>query len=146
MPRGLVATARTEINAPIEAVWDALTNPETVRKYMFGTDVISEWKEGGTILWRGVWKGKGYEDRGTILEFKPMRVLSYSHFSPLSGLPDVPENYYTARVELSKKGASTGVVLSQDNNPTAEARDHSQENWETMLSGLKSLLEAKNRD
>jgi len=33
------------------------------------------------------------------------------------------------------------VSLSQDNNPTEEARVHSEKNWETMLVDLKQLLE-----
>jgi len=146
VPKGLVATVRAEINAPVEAVWDALTNPGTIRRYMFGTEVISEWKEGHTIKWKGIWKGKAYEDRGTILEFVPLRTLSYNHFSPLSGLPDIPKNYHTVRIELSIRGRSTAVLLSQDNNPTAEARDYSQKNWEMMLTSLKSMLDAKKRD
>jgi len=139
--RGLVANASVGINAPIRAVWDALVNPEVISQYMFGTTVVSEWKKGSPIVWRGTWKGRAYEDRGTILELAAEHVLSYSHYSPLSGLPDVPENYHNVTVELSQSGKGTTVSLSQDNNPTEEARDHSQRNWEMMLSGLKKLLE-----
>ena len=146
MPRGMVANARAEINAPVEEVWEALTKPERIKQYMFGTEVISGWKEGGSIVWKGVWKGRAYEDKGTILEFKPLRRISYTHFSPLTGSADMPENYHTVSVELLSRGTSTVVRLSQDNNPTAEARNHSQENWEMMLAGLKSLLEANRRD
>jgi len=35
------------------------------------------------------------------------------------------------------------VSLSQDNNTTEQARDHSQKNWEVMLTGLKRLLEGE---
>jgi hypothetical protein len=35
----------------------------------------------------------------------------------------------------------TRVALSQDNNPTAEAAEHSRANWEKMLSGLKEVVE-----
>jgi uncharacterized protein YndB with AHSA1/START domain len=142
MVKGLVASARVTIAAPVAEVWDALVNPATIKRYMFSTDVISEWKEGSTIVWRGVWKGRVYEDRGTILELAPLQTLGYSHFSPLSGLPDVQENYHSVRIELSSNDRGTVVSLSQDNNPTEEARDYSQKNWETMLAGLKTLLEA----
>ena len=129
------------IDAPIADVWDALVNPEKVRLYMFGAEVVSEWKEGATIEWRGVWNGKPYRDRGTILELEPHRTLRYSHFSPLSGLPDEPENYHEVRVELAPEGQRTRVSLSQDNNPSQEARAHSEENWATMLSAIKKLVE-----
>jgi len=33
------------------------------------------------------------------------------------------------------------VTLIQDNNETAEAKDHSEGNWQTMLDGLKKVVE-----
>jgi uncharacterized protein YndB with AHSA1/START domain len=143
MARGLVASARVNIAAPISTVWDALVNPEVVKQYMFGTDVISEWKKGSRITWKGVWQGRAYEDKGKILELDAGRLISYSHYSPLSGLPDAPENYHVVTIELSTKGSGTAVSLSQDNNPTEEARRHSQRNWEAMLLSLKNLLEGR---
>lgn len=140
-----VAKASTIINAPIAKVWDALVNPDIIRQYMFGTDVVSDWKSGTPIIWKGEWKGKKYEDRGTILRLEPEHVISYSHFSPLSGLPDAPENYHTVTVELSRTGNGTVVSLSQDKSPTEDARKHSEENWGMMLASLKKLLENQNR-
>lgn len=141
MVKGLVAEAHVRVNAPVERVWEALVNPEVIKQYMFGTSVVSEWKKGASIVWKGSWEGKAYEDKGTILELRPWRVIQYSHFSPLSGLPDTPENYHVVTVELSQEEDGTSIVLSQDNNPTEEARNHSQKNWEMMLLGLKNLLE-----
>jgi len=108
---------------------------------MFGTNVFTDWKEGNAIVWRGEWQGKEYEDKGTILKFEPERVLQYSHFSPLSGQPDVPENYHTVTIELSGAGGQTTVTLTQDNNETEEARQHSEQNWERMLEALKKFVE-----
>ncbi len=137
-----IARAEVKIYARPGRVWEALVNPETIRRYMFGTDAVSDWKEGSPITWKGEWEGKHYEDRGVILRLEPERVLSYSHFSPLSGLQDRPENYHTVTIELSGEGEYTRVSLSQDNNLTAEARDHSRKNWEMMLTGLKKVLES----
>ena len=61
---------------------------------------------------------------------------------PLSGFPDRPENYHTVTIELSGEGEYTRVSLSQDNNLTAESRDHSRRNWEVVLTGLKKVLES----
>jgi uncharacterized protein YndB with AHSA1/START domain len=33
------------INASPAKVWDALTNPEQTRKYMFGCETVSDWKK-----------------------------------------------------------------------------------------------------
>jgi len=137
----LIAKASVVVGAPSRVVWDALVTPEAVRQYMFGTNVVSDWEEGSPIVWRGEWKGESYEDKGVILQFTPGRTLRYSHFSPLSGLPDEPESYHTVTIELSDEETQTRVSLSQDNNPTVEAREHSAKNWGMMLTALKEFLE-----
>ena len=141
MKNTLIAQAHITISAPIAKVWDALVNPEMIRQYMFGTNAVSDWKEGSPIVWQGEWEGKPYEDKGVILQLKPERVLQYSHFSPLSGKLDVPEHYHTVTIELSPKGTGTLLMLSQDNNSTEEDREHSEQNWAMMLTGLKTFLE-----
>ncbi len=141
MKKNFIAKASTTINAPIAKVWDAFVNPQVIKKYMFGTTVVSDWKEGSPITWKGEWEGKAYEDKGVILKIEPERLLKYSHFSPLSGQPDVPESYHHVTVELSRQGKQTAVSLSQDNNATEEARQHSEKNWKMMLAGLKEQLE-----
>ena len=137
----LIARAAITIDAPAARVWDALTNPEVIKQYMFGTNVVSDWREGSPITWQGEWHGHKYEDKGTIRKLELERRLQYSHFSPLSGLPDTSENYHIVTVDLSPEGAQTRVVLSQDHNATEEERMHSEQNWGMMLEGLKQLLE-----
>ncbi len=141
MTNDLIARASITISAPITEVWGALTNPEAIRRYMFGATVVTDWREGSPISWKGEWEGKPYEDKGTILRFEPTRLLQFTHFSPLSGLPDEPENHHTVTIELSGSGNQTHVSLTQDNNPTKRAREHSERNWAMMLAALKELLE-----
>ena len=142
MRNNLVAKASTTIKASPKVVWDALVNPESIKKYMFGTNVTTNWREGSPIYWKGEWKGKAYEDKGIVLHFRPPYNLEYSHYSPLSGQPDVPASYHTVTIELKDEdGGGTHVSLKQDNNPNEDARDHSQQNWETMLKGLKQYVE-----
>ena len=141
MDKNLIARTSITINAPSTDVWNALVNPEAIKQYMFGTNVVSNWKEGSPIVWKGEWQGKSYEDKGVILQFKPGRTIQYSHFSPLSGLPDKPESYHTVTIKLSNEGTQTRVSLSQDNNPTEQEREHSEKNWGMMLTALKKFLE-----
>jgi uncharacterized protein YndB with AHSA1/START domain len=136
-----VATAETEIEAPPKRVWTALTDPDEIEKYMFGSHVVTDWKPGSPIVWKGEYEGKKYEDKGKILEYEPERLLRVTHFSPLSGQEDVPANYHTLTYELEGRGEKTLVALTQDNNPTAEAAEHSKANWQKMLSGLKEVVE-----
>jgi uncharacterized protein YndB with AHSA1/START domain len=140
--KGLVAEASTTIAAPRGTVWNALVTPDTVKQYMFGATVISDWREGNPIVWKGEWQGKPFEDKGVILRLERERVLQYSHFSPLSGLPDAPDSYHTVTIELADAPPGTRVTLMQDNNSTEQARQHSEKNWQTMLDGLKKLLES----
>jgi uncharacterized protein YndB with AHSA1/START domain len=141
--KGLVANAQTSIEASVDKVWDALINPEIIKKYMFGTTVSSDWKNGSDITWTGEWKGKAYEDKGKIKQIKPKTLIQYTHYSPLTGEPDLPQNYHTVTIKLTPENGSTTVVLSQDNNKTEDARQHSENNWTMMLSELKKLLESK---
>ena len=138
-----VATAETDIAAPPGRVWAALTDPEQIKEYMFGAQVVTDWKQGSPIRWKGEYEGKSYEDRGEIVEIEPERRLKVTHFSPLSGREDRPENYHTVLYELEARGGMTRVSLSQDNNPSEAAAEHSRANWQTMLAGLKQLAERR---
>ncbi len=140
--KNLVAKASIVVNATSDRVWKALVDPDAIRQYMFGTQVVSEWRVGGPIIWKGEWQGKAYEDKGTILQFQPEHILQYSHFSPLAGMPDQPENYHTVTVELSPEGNQTEVVLAQDHNANDEERLHSEQNWRMILTALKQFVEA----
>jgi len=137
----LIARVSITIRASVAHVWKALVTPAAIKAYMFGTTVTSEWVVGSPIVWTGEWQGRAYEDKGIILQLVPGRVLEYSHFSPLAGAPDLPENYHIVTVELSPDGGQTRVALSQDNNPTEQAREHAEKNWRVMLAALKEFVE-----
>ena len=141
MKENLLAKSMITIHAPQAAVWSALVEPEAIKHYMFGTNVVSDWKPGSTIVWKGEWQGKPYEDKGQILKIEPERLLQYSHFSPLTGQPDLPENYHTVTVEVAGKGDQTTLTLTQDNNQNAEERQHAEQNWQGMLIKLKEFVE-----
>ena len=139
--QSLIAEASTRIHAPVDRVWEALIDPKQIKQYMFGTTAASDWKVGSPITFKGEWEGRPYEDKGKILELVPGKRLRYSHFSPSSGQPDRPENYHTVTIDLRGDGPQTHVTLSQDNNATEEAKQHSEKNWSMMLASLKKLLE-----
>jgi uncharacterized protein YndB with AHSA1/START domain len=138
----LTAKAATVIEAPVAEVWRALVTPETIKRYMFGATVVADWRVGGAIVWKGEWKGKPYEDKGEIVRFDPGRQLCYTHWSPLSGTPDTPENRHTVTVDLEGEGARTRLSLSQDGNRSAEERGHSETSWKKMLEDLKRIVES----
>ena len=55
----------------------------------------------------------------------------------------MPESYHTIVYELEAVGEKTLVTLSQDNNTSDEEAEQSAANWETMLSGLKDVVEQR---
>ena len=136
-----VATAEVEIDGTAEEVWKALTDPEQIKQYMFGSQVETDWEEGSPIVWKGEYEGKSYEDKGEILEIDPCRRLKMTHFSPLGGDEDIPANYHTLLYELRGEGDKTRLSLSQSNNASEEEAEHSKGNWQQMLAGLKDLVE-----
>ena len=141
MSNNLVSKSTTSIGASKDKVWKALVTPKAIKEYMFGADVESDWRKDSKITWKGEVKGKKYEDKGVILKIEPEKTLQYSHFSPLSGAPDKPENYHTVTIDLSGSGNKTEISLSQDNNADEQARKESEKNWGAMLDGLKKHVE-----
>lgn len=135
------ATAEVDVNAPVERVWQALTDPEIVEKYFFGTHVDTDWKPGSPITWSGEYDGTAYEDKGSVIDVKEPHLLRVTHFSPMTGLPDKPENYHTLTYELTSTNSGTRVKLSQDNNASPDEANRAEANWNSMLSGLKMTVE-----
>lgn len=139
---GFVATAETDISAPPARVWSALTDPAQIKRYFFGSEVETDWKPGSSIVWNGEYQGTAYQDKGQIIEAEAERRLVVTHFSPMSGQPDVPENYHTMTYVLEPRGEQTHLTLTQDNNASEEEAAHSRDNWAAMLTALKNLIES----
>ena len=137
----LILRKTISIKAPASKVWEALTTPEWIKKYLFGTQTISDWKVGSPIIFTGTWEGKEYQDKGTILKFEMEKVFQYNYWSSFSSLPDLPENYAVLTFELSPHGNTTELLLTQDNIANETALEHSSKNWDGVLGGMKELLE-----
>ncbi len=80
-----------------------------------GATVKTDWHVGHPITFSGTWKDKPYEDKGEIISFEPEVEMSYSHWSPLGGTDDVPDNYHVVSITVAdaKGGAMerTTVML-----------------------------------
>ena len=141
MDNKLIAKATTTINASASRVWEAIINPKLIKQYLFGAEVISDWKEGSPIIYKGTYEGKTYEDKGSVLKVEPEKLLLITHWSPLSGSPDTPENYHKVRYEVDAKNGSTQLTITQDNNSTEEEQEQNAKFWKMVLDGMKKLLE-----
>jgi len=140
------------INASKEKVWDALTNPEQTKKYMFGCEAVSDWKVGSPLLWRMDYEGKDFVAvKGTIADIKPGTFLAYTTIDPNNpAMADVPENYLTVTYDLKTENGQTVLTVTQgDYNKVAEGEKryteayNNGEGWNPVLVQIKALLENK---
>jgi uncharacterized protein YndB with AHSA1/START domain len=136
-----VAHASVRIHATAGEVWGALTRPELIERYFFGTKVETDWKPGSPVVFKGSFKGKAYQDKGKVLEVIPNQKLVHTYWSSMAGEPDRPENYKTVSYELKPEADGTLLTLTQDHNASEDAREHSELNWQQVLQGLKKVVE-----
>lgn len=136
-----IAQAETVIHAPAARVWQALIDPALVRQYLYGAEVESGWQVGSPITFKGEWQGKAYADKGQILELEPGRRLKVTHYSPLSGLPDAPENYHVVTYAVAGDGDQSRLTITQENNRSQAEVDESRKTWGMILGNIKKLLE-----
>ncbi len=141
MTENVIVDVSVLINASPSKVWETLINPNYIKQYMFGTNTITTWKKGASIIWKGIWEGKTYEDKGVVLDIIPEKLLKYTYWSSISGLEDKPENYKTITCTLIKEENNTILKISQDNN-TEASKKHSEENWKTVGNKIKEIAES----
>lgn len=142
MSTGITSKVEVVFKAPASRVWKALTDPAEVKQYLFGTNmVVKEWKVGSAILYKGLWEGKEYEDKGVILKYELEKLLVTSYWSGFSGKPDIPENYQIVSYILSPADGGTKLTITQDNVASEEGKKHSEDNWGMVLGGMKKLIE-----
>jgi uncharacterized protein YndB with AHSA1/START domain len=145
------ARVSTVVAGSREQVWHALTDPALLREYFMGATVRTDWTVGSPITFSGNWQGKSYEDKGKILVADPGRRLRFSHWSPLGGSDDTPENYHVVDIALDGSDGKTAVTLTQSNltggltDEDLAHRSEYEKNWSTMLDGLKTVVE-RSRD
>jgi uncharacterized protein YndB with AHSA1/START domain len=141
MPEHLVAKTDILIHASAAQVWKALTDPALIKQYLHGTDTKTDWVVGSPITFSGEWQGKSYVDKGQILENQHETLLQFTHWSSLSGLPDLPENYYIVTFHLLSEDGGTRLTVTQDPVPNEKAREGSEKSWNGVLATMKKILE-----
>jgi uncharacterized protein YndB with AHSA1/START domain len=139
--KDLTVSQTIHITADVAAVWDALTNPEKIKVYLFGTEAISTWQQGDIIIFQGEYKGQAYKDKGQIEQINPGQLLTYRYWSGFSGLPDIPENYCLVSYQLDQDGDQILLTLKQVGFANEEAQLHSVQGWSQVLKTIKEMTE-----
>lgn len=128
------------VNASTAQVWQALTDPAIIEQYFFGSKAQSTWKEGSPVTFTGEWKGKTYQDKGTILKAVPNKILQHTYWSSMGQLDDAPENYIIVTYRLEGDDQHTELTVTQDKSTNEE---ESKGLWKTVLENLKKTVERK---
>ena len=143
MKETLIAETSISIDASPDQVWKALTTPKLIKKYLMGTNVSTDWKEGSAIIYDGEYNGKKYHDKGVIKKVESEKLLRSTYLSSMSGKEDKPENYNLVTYKLTPSNGKTVVTISQDNIFSEKEKEHSRENWKLVLKKLKEVVETE---
>ena len=110
------------IRAPAKKVWPALTRPDLVKQWQYGSDLLTTWEVGTPVVFRNEWNGNVFEQWGTVLEFAPVSRVKYSLFVP----------------RLTSR-----LVRQDDPRPSLPDESSTANDGPDVLSLLKELVENK---
>jgi uncharacterized protein YndB with AHSA1/START domain len=129
----------TYIRTTPEKLWQALTDPEFIRKYWCDTTHESDWKPGSS--WKIMIPDGRIADSGEIVEIDPPRklVLTWrNEFKPELTV----EGYSRLTYELEKVGESVKLTLLHEiDKPESKFIQAVSNGWPHILASLKSMLE-----
>ena len=142
MDKNLIASSNINIQSTPKKVWDVLTNPVKIKEYLFGTEVITDWKIGSSIIFQGEYDGQRYKDKGNVIENKKNESLKYDYWSGFSGLEDKPENYSLVTYKIENlDDNSVNFTWHQQGFSSEEGKCHIEEGLKAMLEKIKELAE-----
>jgi uncharacterized protein YndB with AHSA1/START domain len=130
----------TYIRTTPEKLWTALTSPELTRQYWFGTDVVSDWKVGSTLLYM---KGGKTLVLGQILATHSCTLISYTFHEELNE-ESAHEPPTKVTLEIEPEAGTETVRLIVTHSDFVENSKHFQNisgGWPAVLSSLKTFLE-----
>lgn len=137
------------IDAPREAVWDALTQGEFTKQYWHATEVRSDWTQGASVEFvvQGE-DGPVIGCAGQVFEANRPARLSYSWHFPLNP-KCAAEEPSRVTFELEDIEGATKLVVRHDQFASQQSETYQmvRDGWPYVLAGLKSLCETgKTRD
>lgn len=142
MDKSLIASSNINIQSTSEKVWNVLTNPENIKEYLFGTEVLTDWNIGSPIIFQGEYDGQQYKDKGNVIENTENKLLKYNYWSGFSRLEDKPENYSLVTYKIEKlDDNSVNFTWHQQGFSSEEGKCHTEQGLQSMLEKIKELAE-----
>jgi len=141
MRHDLAVTGSINVNSVASKVWDALTNPEIIKEYLFGTETVTDWKVGSEIVFQGEYGEHKYRDHGIILENVFHERISYSYWTGFSGLEDKPENYSLVTYILKPVDKTIELSWTMKGYANEEGYNHSKNGMQAFLEQIKGIIE-----
>ena len=120
-------------------LWEALTEPQLIRQYWFGTTVECGWKKGSP--WKMVGSDGRLVDTGEILEIYPPRRMIIRWQNEWK--PELKaEGPSRCTIELDPVGSAVKLTITHEiDRPESKFITAVSGGWPRILSNLKSLLE-----
>jgi hypothetical protein len=136
------------IQSTAPKIWDVLTNPEKIKVYLYGSNVITDWKVGSQILFtrnrlypKAPISKKLIVDKGRILAVEKERLLEFSFYSSMEGYEDIPENYSIVSYEIRRHDHSFRLDYRRTNIPIEFEKRNQDKFMPGMMAQIKILAE-----
>lgn len=136
--------SKVHLQVAPDKAWAALTRPELVSQWQYGSTLTTTWAVGSRIVFRAEWQGQVFEQWGEVLEYREPVKIRYSLFAPMPGVADRPENYFEMVYTLEPRDGGTLVTITQhDPRPVAGAPEaDTPDDANPVLLALKKVAEA----
>jgi uncharacterized protein YndB with AHSA1/START domain len=128
-----------DIKAPVADVWEALTDPEKTKEYFFNCRVISTWKPGSAITFKGrMFWIIPIELKGTIDKIEERKLLQYT----LVNKDGKSKSIVTDKLTPAKDHTILTITDDVGQGEGADKRyKRSVKGWDKILKGLKDFCE-----
>jgi uncharacterized protein YndB with AHSA1/START domain len=153
MDKTIIAKVSLIIDACPSKVWDALVKPQHLKQS--DAKIFTDWQVGSLITFKGTGVGRGYEDKGKVLQAEPGRFLVCTWLNSANELPENNKgennksennkslNNKIVRYDLSAQGKGTRLTITfiEAHDSHGEA-DHLGQNRKAMHAEMKHLIES----
>ncbi len=129
----------TYIRTTPEKLWQALTEPDFIRRYWCDTRHESEWKPGAS--WRIMIPDGRIADTGEVVEIEPQKKLVLTWRNEFK--PELREEGFSRLTyELEQVGESVKLtIIHEMDKPESKLIQAVSGGWPHILASLKSMLE-----